>query len=91
MKTEIELPIQESLNLSQYKYFFEHSNDLTCIANTEGYFEIISPNFSKLLGYQETDLLNKKFLDFIHPEDLDATIKEIDKLLEAPYVEEIEV
>lgn len=80
MKTEIELPIQESLNLSQYKYFFEHSNDLTCIANTEGYFEIISPNFSKLLGYQETDLLNKKFLDFIHPEDLDATIKEIDKL-----------
>jgi len=80
MKLETELSKKESLNLSQYKYFFEHSNDLTCIANTEGYFEIISPNFSKLLGYQETDLLNKKFLDFIHPEDLDATIKEIDKL-----------
>jgi len=80
MKLETELSKKESLNLSQYKLFFELSNDLTCIANTEGYFEIISPNFSKLFGYQESDLLNKKFLEFIHPEDLDATIKEIDKL-----------
>ena len=80
MKTDTELPKQESLNFSQYKYFFDHSNDLTCIANTEGYFEIISPNFSKLLGYNEPDLLNKKFLEFIHPDDLNPTLREIDKL-----------
>jgi len=80
MKLETELSKKESLNLSQYKLFFELSNDLTCVANTEGYFEIISPNFSKLLGYQETDLLNKKFIEFVHPEDVDSTLMEVDKL-----------
>ncbi len=66
--------------LVQYKYFFNHTHDLTCIANTEGYFEVINEQFTRLLGYSEEELLKNKFLDYIHPEDLQATLNEISKL-----------
>jgi PAS domain S-box-containing protein len=70
----------ENLKSNYYKYFFEHSYDFTCIANTEGYFEIINPNFLKSLGYNETELLTKRFVEFIHPEDVNNTMGEIEKL-----------
>ena len=46
----------------------------------EGYFEILNPNFSKLLGYTNEELQANQFLTFIHPDDIDATLKEVEKL-----------
>lgn len=63
-----------------YEYFFQNSQDLCCIANVEGYFEIINPNFEKVLGHSEKELLENKFSTFIHPEDRDATQRELEKL-----------
>ncbi|MES2285100.1 MAG: PAS domain S-box protein [Bacteroidota bacterium] len=65
-----------------FEYFFLNSQDLCCIANFDGYFEIINPNFEKKLGYSEKELLEKKFISFIHPDDVDATFKEVEKLRE---------
>jgi len=70
----------DPLSLVQYKYFFEYSYDLTCIANTEGYFEILNPKFSEFLGYEENELLKKKFIEFIHPDDIKSTLQEMEKL-----------
>ncbi len=66
--------------LNQYKHFFNSSNDLACIANVDGYFELLNPNFEKVLGYPLNELLSKPFVDFIHPEDIDAALKEVVKL-----------
>lgn len=66
--------------LNEYKHFFYNSNDFSCIANVEGYFEILNPNFEKLLGYSEKELLENQFLNFIHPDDIAATLLEIEKL-----------
>ncbi len=66
--------------LSQYKKFFDLSFDMVCIANTEGYFKIISPSFSKVLGFSEKELLSRQFFDFIHPDDIPSTLKEVEKL-----------
>lgn len=63
-----------------FEYFFQNSQDLCCIANLEGYFEIINPNFGKKLGYSQKELLGKKFINFIHPDDIDNTLKEMEKL-----------
>ncbi len=66
--------------LKEYEYFFYNSNDLVCIANFEGYFEVINPKFEEILGYSREELLNNKFLEFVHPEDVGATVNEMEKL-----------
>lgn len=66
--------------LKEYQYFFNNSNDLISIANDRNYFEIINPTFQKVLGYSEKELLEKQFLDYIHPDDINPTLQEIEKL-----------
>jgi len=66
--------------LTEYKHFFYNTANFSCIANVQGYFEVINPNFEKTLGYSERELLESPFLSFIHPEDIDLTLKEIEKL-----------
>lgn len=66
--------------LKEYQHFFNKSRDLSCIANMDGYFEILNPNFEKVLGYSEEELLGSKIINFIHPDFVDATLLEIEKL-----------
>lgn len=66
--------------LKEYLYFFNNNNDLACIANVQGYFEIINPNFEKVLGYSKNELLKNQFLYFVHPDDVQVTLQEIEKL-----------
>jgi PAS domain S-box-containing protein len=65
---------------NHYKKFFEISNDLLCVANTDAYFTKLNPRFAELLGYTSEELMNSKFLDFIHPDDLDSTLEQVEKL-----------
>jgi eukaryotic-like serine/threonine-protein kinase len=60
--------------------FFDLSVDLFCIASVSGYFRRINDNFPRLLGYPSHELLSRRFLDFVHPDDLDRTLAEIDRL-----------
>jgi PAS domain S-box-containing protein len=54
--------------------FFTVSLDLLCIATIDGRFERLNPEWEKTLGYPVQDLAGKKFLDLVHPDDLEATI-----------------
>jgi PAS domain S-box-containing protein len=66
--------------LIKYKYFFNQTRDLTCIANSKGYFEVINKQFEFLLGYTEKEMLENSFFDYIHPDDIPATLNEIERL-----------
>lgn len=63
-----------------YERLFSLSNDLLCVANTMGYFLEVNPAFTRVLGYTREELQRTTFLEFIHPDDVDATLKEIRKL-----------
>jgi len=54
--------------------------DLLCVANTDGYFQWLSPRWTELLGWSSEELMAKRFLDFVHPDDLEDTLAEVEKL-----------
>lgn len=60
--------------------FFEMSQDFLCIANTEGFFDRVNRTFERNLGYSSEELLKNRFIDFIHPDDVESTLKEVQKL-----------
>ncbi len=66
--------------LKEYQYFFNNNHDLVCIANTNGYFETLNPKWENVLGYSQKEMIEKQFLEFIHPDDIDSTLKEVEKL-----------
>jgi PAS domain S-box-containing protein len=64
----------------EFKNFIELSRDLVCIANVDGTFHEVNPAFTAVLGYTKKELEGSPSVNYIHPEDLDKTYKEIEKL-----------
>jgi PAS domain S-box-containing protein len=63
----------------EFERFFNLVPDMACIASTDGYFKKINPAWQKTLGYTEQELLSAPFLDFVHPDDRDATMGEVER------------
>ena len=60
--------------------FFSLTLDLLCIADTEGYFHRLNRAWEKILGYSLAELEGRKFLDFVHPDDMPSTLAAIGEL-----------
>ena len=70
------------LELHEYQKFFDVSLDLLCIAGTDGYFKRTNPAFTKTLGWSEEQLLSQPFMALVHPDDAEATQRQIERLAE---------
>jgi len=66
--------------LREFQNYFDYSMDMLCIAGTDGYFKRVNPAFEQVLGWSTEELLSRRFLDFVHPDDLAKTEEEIVKL-----------
>lgn len=62
------------------EYFFEISVDMMSVAGVDGYFKRVNPALVRTLGYTEEELLSKPFLEFVHPEDRDSTLSDLERL-----------
>jgi PAS domain S-box-containing protein len=68
-ETELELMIKQK----ELDTYFNVSLDLLCIANIEGYFLRLNPAWEEVLGYPLEQLTGSRFIDYVHPDDLELT------------------
>ncbi|MDX6563916.1 MAG: hypothetical protein QOD65_3730 [Gaiellales bacterium] len=57
--------------------FFTLSLEMLCVASMDGYFQRLNPAFERTLGYTLDELRSQPFLDFVHPDDREATLAEV--------------
>ncbi|CAG0928902.1 two-component system, NarL family, sensor histidine kinase EvgS [Thermoflexales bacterium] len=66
--------------------YFTTALDLFCIADTDGYFRRLNQEWESALGYSLQELEGKRFLDYVHPADLEATLGAVSRLAEQKEV-----
>ena len=59
---------------------FNLSLDMLCIAGMDGSFRRVNPAFGRVLGYAAEDITGKPLLDYVHPDDLPATVEALRQL-----------
>ncbi len=68
-----------------YGKFFNNASDLMGIAEPNGSFKSVNRAFVEALGYSEAELLTKPFIEFVHPDDRQATVDEMQRQLRIGY------
>jgi PAS domain S-box-containing protein len=65
--------------LEERDRFFDVSIDLLVTASAAGYFERLNPAWTNLLGYSIEELCARPFVDFVHPDDVEGTYREVER------------
>ena len=70
----------------ELELFFAIALDMLCIANTDGFFRRVNQEWERTLGYSIEKLEGMRFLDLVHPEDLEPTLEALADLREQRQV-----
>lgn len=60
--------------------YFSNSLDMLCIADVNGIFRRLNPEWEKSLGYAISELEGKNFLAYVHPDDMESTLAAVSNL-----------
>ncbi|MBT1511732.1 PAS domain S-box protein [Bradyrhizobium sp. SRL28] len=66
-----------SQEIEERQRIFDSSNDLILVTDTAGNFIQVSPSVTAILGYQPSDMIGHSAIEFIHPDDLEHTRREM--------------
>lgn len=83
--TDITKRKQAEKEREQFFKFFQTSTDPMCMAKPNSRFLKINPAFTEVLGYSESELLSKNIIEFIHPDDKQSTLDEIERQKRTGY------
>jgi PAS domain S-box-containing protein len=56
--------------------FFEVAIDMLCFLDFSGYFKQLNPAWERTLGFTREELMSKPFIEFVHPDDRERTLKQ---------------
>lgn len=63
------------------------SQELLVTAREDGVLESVNASWTRLLGWNDAELIGRKFTEFTHPDDLQLTLKTFAGILAAPLTE----
>lgn len=88
VQKESEIALRKSE--SKFRNLTENLNDMVFIADTDGTFSYVSPNFEETMGYKIDELLGHSFTEFIHSEDLPIVVDAFNRALRGEKVRNAE-
>jgi PAS domain S-box-containing protein len=56
--------------------FFENSIDMLCFLGFNGHFKRLNPAWERTLGFTREELMSRPFIEFVHPDDRERTLKQ---------------
>ena len=65
---------------TELEKFFDLSIDMLCVLGFDGYYKRVNPAFQRTLGFTERELLSQPFLNFVHPDDREASAADLETL-----------
>jgi len=65
---------QAKQSVVELEDFFTINLDLLCIADLEGNFFKVNKAWEAILGYPTAEIQRRKYLEFVHPDDIQATL-----------------
>lgn len=69
-------PLTEHSEAAHTDRFFEIAIDLMCLLDYNGYFKRLNPAWERTLGFSRAELMSRPFIEFVHPDDRDRTLKQ---------------
>jgi PAS domain S-box-containing protein len=76
----------EALKRSEERFrsLIENSPDIVSILGLDGAIRYQSPSITRILGYQPEELIGKKALEFIHPDDGPQMVESFSRMVQQP-------
>ncbi len=72
-RAAVSLADEKSRIEAELEHFFERTKALTAVANKDGTLRRLNPMWTQVFGYDLADMLGKRTIDFVHPDDQAAT------------------
>jgi len=71
---------KKEIETDKLEKLFSMSIDLICVAGTDGFLKKINPAFTQILGFEEKELLGTPYSNLLHPDDVEGSLKEVERL-----------
>jgi PAS domain S-box-containing protein len=75
---------QRERELEQYEAYLEGSNDIITVLNDDGTVQYQSPSVTRVLGYEQDELLGTNGFSLVHPDDRDELFETFSSLVAEP-------
>lgn len=73
--------------LKQFTAILKTSMDLIVCINKEGVFTLVSESSEKILGYTSEEMTRRKTTDFIHPDDIERSLKALENIFKGEEIQ----
>lgn len=55
--------------------------DAICVVDTEGRYVYVSASFERIFGYAPSEVIGRRMIDLVHPDDRDVTLRTADGIM----------